>query len=187
MSLGPSTRSLNGGNLQNSIGTIGSTTGLSIQKDQVFDGVRKTVVKLTSVSVTMTDGTTNGSIGSVKLYDFPEGAINVHCGATDLTLTAGAGGIGDTAALKHSVGSAAEATNDTLDSVQANIVPSTSLTLAAGTGTKQGISTAAAHLDGRAAAAAAYLNLGVADAGSSANDTVTVSGTVTLIWTPMGD
>lgn len=186
MPLGPSIRSLNGGNLQNSIGTVGSTAGLSIQKDNVFDGLRKTVVKLTNVAVTMTDGTTNGSIGSVKVYDWPEGVIGNFVGATDLTFTAAAG-IGATGTVKHSVGSAAEATNDTLDSTQANIVPSTSATLASSAGSAKGISTATVHLDGRTTPASAYLNFGVPDASSTGNSTLTVSGTVTLLWTPAGD
>ena len=33
----------------------------------------------------------------------------------------------------------------------------------------------------------AYLNVAVPDAGSTGNDTLTVSGTITLVWSNLGD
>jgi hypothetical protein len=41
--------------------------------------------------------------------------------------------------------------------------------------------------DGTATAKDAFLNFAVPDAGSSANDTLTVAGTVTVVWTNSGD
>jgi hypothetical protein len=41
--------------------------------------------------------------------------------------------------------------------------------------------------DGTATAKDAWLNIAVPDAGSTANDTFTVSGTITLVWSNLGD
>ena len=62
-------------------------------------------------------------------------------------------------------------------------------TLAAGTGAASGVSTTAnlALFDGTAVAKKAYLNLVVADAGSTASDSILINGTVTLSWAYIGD
>lgn len=155
-----------------------STTG-----DATF---KTTVLTLDELDVTMTDGGANGSIGSVKLFDFPQGLVAVDLAVTDLTVEVAAG-IGATATFKHALGTAAEATNDTLDSTQANILPSTNTTLADSAGTAKGVSTTPLIINGTSSAGAVYLNFGVADAGSTANSTATVSGTVKLVWKFAGD
>lgn len=182
----PSTISIRPGQDAGSKATVATKTGLSIKQEQISMSSRKIRFVLTSVSIAMTDGTTNGSIGSQKLCDLPEGLVIVDGAVSDLTFTA-ASGIGATGAVKHSIGSAAEATNDTLDSVQANVIPSTSKTLAASTGSKTGVSTGAAYIDGHTTAAALYLNLGVADADSTANSTITVTGTIDVEYRVIGD
>lgn len=153
------------------------------------DAVHKTVLTLSSLSVTMTDATTAGCHGAHKVYDFPEGVIQILGASYDLTTLAGSGGIADTAALVGSLGSATNDTaNATLTSTEADIIASTTGTLTGGAGVLQkhgSINTTA--FDGHTTPVDAYLNLSVPDAGSSANDTVTVSGTITLIWANLGD
>lgn len=150
--------------------------------------VHTTILTLTALSVTMTDATTNGCHGSQKVYDFPAGNIMILGATSDLQITAGAGGIADGAAVVGSVGSAAVGTNNaTLTSTEADIVPSTAGTLTSGVGDVDGQSTGAAVLDGTATAADAYLNLAVPDADSSASDTLSVTGTITLVWVNLGD
>lgn len=222
-------------NVNANLGTINGT-GVTLTGEYTTGIIKESVIKLTSVSITMTDGGASGSIGSLKFYDFPAGLIRIIGARTSLTVTAAAG-ISATAALKHSIGTAAAATTDTLNLLKANIIPSTSTTLVASAGSPVGISAitaiteltdssggtasntiaaktgsyvqateanaaasfaakineliAAATLggngislviDGTSSAADAYLNFGVADADSSANSTLTVSGTITLTW-----
>lgn len=108
-----------------------------------------------------------------------------------LTLTAGAGGIADGAAVVAAIGTASLATdNATLAGTgEANILPSTAYTLVDGVKAATGVSTTAllALVDGTATAKDAWLNFAVPDADSSASDTLTVAGSVTITWAHLGD
>lgn len=153
-------------------------------------GTIRTTLKLSNQVITMTDATTAGCQGSIKLYDFP--ACNLlFLGATcDLTVTAGTGGIADTAAVVASVGTAAASNADaTLTATEADLIPSTAATLTAGAGAAKGktLTAGVVVFDGTTTAKDAYLNLAIPDAGSTGNDTITVSGTVTLVWANLGD
>ena len=153
-------------------------------------GAIRTVLKLDKLVITMTDATTAGCHGSVKLYDFP--ACNLlFLGATcDLTVTAGTGGITDTAAVVAAIGTAAVSTADaTLTTTEADLIPSTAATLAAGAGAAKGktLTAGVVVFDGTTTAKDAYLNFAVPDAGSTGNDTLIVSGTITLVWSNLGD
>ena len=174
--------------------TLGSRSGAGavttgVTAAEYGDGViHQTVLTLSSVAITMTDAGAAGSHGSKKVYDFPAGLIHILGATTNLTTLAGSGGIGDTGALVGSLGSVAVATdNATLTSTEANVVPSTDGTLVGGAGTLKGKSTADAVLDGTGTAIDLLLNLAVPDADSSADDTVTVSGTITITWVSHGD
>lgn len=157
---------------------------------------RQTVININAFSVATTDAGTNGAYGSLKFYTFPSGTYGVVRNVVvDLTATPGAGGIGDTATLKYSIGTAAESTNDTLDSTQANILGSTNATAfvgglgggGAGGGAMTGVTNTAAAIDSRSAAVEAFLNLGIADAGhSSTADTVTLNGKIYITWALLG-
>lgn len=162
----------------------------SIATTNSSGGMIKTVITLSRLSVTMTDATTAGSHGSVKLYDFPEANLFFLGGTASLTLTAGVGGITDTAAAVVAVGTATLATADaTLTGTEADLIPSTAATLTGGVGTAAGktVTASAVAFDGTATAKDAWLNIAVPDAGSTANDTFSVSGTITLIWSNLGD
>lgn len=147
-------------------------------------GFRLHIDKLTfeSLAVTITDtGGANGGYGSKKLADLPQG-LAIFLGARSSFDMVAATGIGATAAVKHSVGTAAEAANDTLDSTQANIIASTSTTLAASTGAASGVSTGVTVVNGTSSAAGIYLNFGVADANISASSSLTIDGYVEVAW-----
>jgi hypothetical protein len=79
--------------------------------------------------------------------------------------------------------------NATLTTTEADLIPSTAATLSGGVGTAAGITLTAGAVafDGTATAKDAWLNIAVPDAGSTANDTFTVSGTITLVWSNLGD
>ena len=153
-------------------------------------GTIRTVLTLTKQVITMTDAGAAGCHGSVKLYDFP--ACNLlFLGATcDLTVTAGTGGITDTAAVVAAIGTATVSTADaTLTTTEADLLPSTAATLTAGAGAAKGktLTAGVVVFDGTTTAKDAYLNFAVPDAGSTASDTLTVSGTITLVWSNLGD
>lgn len=153
-------------------------------------GTIRTTLQLSGAVVTMTDAAAAGCHGSVKLYDFP--ACNLlFLGATcDLTVTAGAGGITGTAAVVAAIGTAAVSTADaTLTTTEADLIPSTAATLTAGAGAAKGktLTAGVVVFDGTSTAKDAYLNFAVPDAGSTGNDTLIVSGTITLVWSNLGD
>ena len=153
-------------------------------------GSIRTVLKLDKLVITMTDATTAGCHGFVKLYDFPACNLLFHGATCDLTVTAGTGGITDTAAVVAAIGTAQVATADaTLTTTEADLIPSTAATLTGGIGAAKGktVTAGVAVFDGTATAKDAYLNFAVPDAGSTGNDTLIVSGTIVLVWSNLGD
>lgn len=169
---------------------VGAAAGTGVTATEYGgNGVHKTVLTLASLSITMTDAGANGSHGAQKVYDFPAGAIQILGCSYDLTTLAGAGGITDTAALVGSLGSVTNDTADaTLTSTEADLIASTTGTLSSGAGTlKKHGSVVTTAFDGTTTAVDAFLNVSVPDAGSSADDTLTVSGTITICWVNLGD
>lgn len=178
---------------KSAVGTVpavSKTAGVSVTERNQGE-LRQTIFTLSAVSLTVTD--TGGAAGAhcaIQLYDFPAGLIDYLGGTTDLAITAGAGGIADGAAVVGSVGTVTVGVgNATLTGTEADLIPSTASTLAAGVGATKGKSTAtekALH-DGTATAKDVFLNFAVPDADVSASDTLSVTGTVTLTWINHGD
>jgi hypothetical protein len=162
-------------------------TGVTTAEGPTYGILHRTVLTLADVTIAMTDHGAAGCHGSLKVYDFPAGLIQILGCVQNLTTKAGVGGIADGAALIGSMGSdAAGVDNATLTVAEANVVPSTAGTLIAGAGTLKGKTTAALMaagvFDGTSTALDLYLNLAVPDADSSADDTLTINGTITLTW-----
>lgn len=169
---------------------VGAKNGAAVAVAEYGSGaVHKSVFTLTALSITMTDAGAAGCHGSHKVYDFPEGVIQILGCSYNLTTLAGAGGIADGAALVGSLGSVTTATdNATLTGTEADLIASTTGTLTAGAGVlaKHG-SLVATAFDGHTTAMDAFLNVAVPDADSSASDTLAVSGTITIVWANLGD
>lgn len=166
----------------------GAAAGTGVTATEIAGQIYKTTITIAALSVTTVDAGAAGAHGSQKIYDFPEGNILVLGAVGELTLTAGAGGITDTASVVASVGTVAVGTdNATLTSTEADIVPSTAATLSGGIGTANMQNTATLIKDGTATPVDAILNIAVPDAGSSADDTVTVDGTLTITWMNLGN
>lgn len=170
---------------------VGAKNGASVAVSESGSAaVHKTVLTLTSTSITMTDAGAAGSHGGTKVYDFPAGVIIRGGCVANLTTLAGAGGIADGAAVVLALGLAAPATdNATLAGAnEADFVASYAGTLTAGAGvfTKYG-EPSATSLDGHTTAVDLFVNAAVPDADSSANDTLAVSGTITCLWSTSGD
>lgn len=171
--------------------TIGAANGTGVVATEYGNRViHQTVLTLTAVSITVTDATTAGAHGALKVYDFPAGPITILGCTTNLTTLAGAGGIADGAALVSSLGSATVATDNAtlVGSGEGDVVASYAGTLTSGAGvvTKHG-SLVATAFDGHTTPMDLYMNFAVPDADSSASDTLTVAGTIKCTWTNSGD
>lgn len=166
--------------------TLAPTTGVS--KKVTVGGLVTETYTFTNRSVTITDNTTNGAQGNLKIVDLPEGNITILGATTNLTIARVGTNIIATAAVVASVGTVAAANTDaTLTSTEANIVPSITATLTAGAGVAKGESTAVLVADGTTTRVPVYLNFAMPDASSAGNDALTVNGTITLVYAVSGD
>ena len=165
-------------------GATGSLAGTGVSAATSAGG-KKTVLTLNNVAIDMTDADTAGTHGSLKVFTFPAGNLLFMGASCNLALVAGEGGLTDTAAVVGGLGTAAVGTdNATLTTTEQNLIPSTASTLSGGEGATANVSATAniAAFDGSSSAVEAYLNFAAPDAGSTADDTLTVSGTITLYW-----
>lgn len=144
--------------------------------------VKRLKFTLTATPITLVDATTNGSFGGIKLCDLAAGGISLINAYANLAVTT-TGGVGATATFKYAVGTVLVSTSDTLSSTLANIVPSTSITLAANAGNAAVSNVTAA---GIASAPSLFLNCGVPDAGSTANGAASVTGTISVVLSTAG-
>lgn len=170
---------------------VGTKNGTGVTVKELSGGMKKTVLTFANVSIPITDATTNGAYGSLKIYDFPEGNLMYAGGTTNLTIARVGTNITTTAAIVGSVGTVAATADATLTSTEADLIPSSTGTLTAGAGTLKGKSVTAnlAILDGTTTAKDAYLNFAMPDAATTANvnDALLVNGTITLLWANAGD
>lgn len=170
---------------------VGAKNGATVSAvEGGADPVHRTVFTLTDLVIAMTDAGEAGCHGGVKIYDFPGGLVSILGAVVDLTVAAGEGGISDTAALIMALGTAASGTdNEALSGAEADFVPSTACALTGGAGVFKGVSTTSqlVQFDGTATAKDLFLNAVVPNADSSADDTLTVSGTITVVWVFVAD
>jgi hypothetical protein len=171
-----------------------STASLTAEENGVTNE-RQTRLDFNLVPIITNEVGTNGAYGAMKIYTFPAGTYGIIRNIVfNVNATPGSGGITDTATLKYALGSAAEGTDHTLDSTQITYFPSSSATAfvagvgggGAGGGAMTAVSNTAVAIDSRSAGLELFLNLGIVDAGSTANDTVTLSGSVWITWALLG-
>lgn len=149
---------------------------------------------LNKARIPVTDATTSGSYGSLKLFDFVEGAVSFLGTRQDYTafvegsaLTTAAGD----AAFEIGVGTAAiaVAADGTLgNGVNENVGQAVSVTNSSGTGTGTAVDGAkAAALNGTGTALDLYLNWSGTAATIDANSTIGVTGTISVLFSFLGD
>jgi len=168
---------------------LGTVSGTGVSVSETWRPVHTSNFPISNLVVTITDtGGANGGQGGATIYTFPEGAILILAAICNLT-TVAATGIVATAALVGSIGTVAAGVGDsTLTGTEANIIASIAGTLSSSAGTLKGFSGApAAPFDGTTTPVIARINLAVPDAGITANSTVTLNGSVTLVWILAGD
>ncbi len=165
-----------------------SGTGVSSSSSP---GTNKTVLTFVNAPLALID--TAGVVArcALKIFDFPEGNIQIIGATVNLALTKSAAGVNADFDGDVALGSAAAAGDATLTSTEANIVPSTATPQAvAGATTAKALSTASVLLDGTATPVDLYLNVLVDDADQDVTTTPTnliANGTVTVLWANLGD
>lgn len=166
-----------------------AASGDSLVSTNVISTVNKTTITTsTQFQITMTDAAANGCHGSIKILDFPEGVIKIHGVTFDVVITAGAGGIADDATYDVGLGSTTVGTdNEELSTTEQNILTKIEGDLSSGTATLQTYTVTDLGLDGHSSASDVYLNVAIMAADASADDLLDIIGTITIVWSLVGD
>jgi hypothetical protein len=168
----------------------------TVTAEELGDNViHKTLLRLTSVPVSVASVTTGNGVGGTKIYDFPEGRLNVLGTMADLSFVIAADDQADftdaTPEGDAGIGTVAPANADALgtDATDDDFATSTALTMAAYSANVQCPSEAALQFDGTSTAIDMYVNLLIdaADIDDGVTTTVYASGTVIVTWTNLGD
>lgn len=147
---------------------------------------------LTAAQIPVTDAAGSGSYGTLKLFDFVEGAVSYMGCRQDYTAFAeGAaltGAAGD-ASFDIGVGTVAisAAADGALTGTDDDIGSEVNITLSGGTGTGTGTNGAQGFADGTATATDLNLNWSGTAATIDANSTIDVTGTITCSGMFLGD
>ncbi len=162
-------------------GDVVSASGISAVQD--YSGVQKVVITLSSVAITIAEGSVK-EYGSLKLFDFDVGAILMVGSTVNLAVTTET--MSETADGDYSLGSAV-ATDADLSSLQVDMHDKTTIAqLSGGDGVIDGSNGAgAAIIAAGGSASDLYLNI-IFDQGGGAG-TATVTGTITLFFINLGD
>ena len=153
--------------------------------------IHRTVFTIAGLVLTSTYSASNGSQCAQQLYTFPRGLINIFGATSNLTILADGVGIVNTAAVVAALGTVSAPAAPTLTSTAANIAPSFAATLTAGAGVAKVKSTAGLLTDNTTTTNATqepcYLNFAVPVVGTTAQGTLTVNGTIEILWVNLGD
>jgi hypothetical protein len=181
----------NGGVATGLLTGVGAKNGATVTAVEAGDGmIHKTILTLAATPITMRN-TEQG--GGVKVYDFPDGCISILGAFADLAMTTTsilANTLNSGVTCNMGVGTITQA-NATVANTEQNIVNVAAWTA----GTTINVAAAAAQgkgnptvIDGSGTALDAFLNLAVAGADDIDGDaTITVSGTITILWSNLGD
>lgn len=159
----------------------------SLSRNPVRQAVRKQVVRLSNVAISVA-GTTGVGFGSAVIGDLPEGNILVLGAVSYLQFTTVDADVQATFDGDYSIGSATTA-DAALAGAEVDIIPSTALGAAtAGVSpVVRGAQGAQAVLDNTDGSLELNLNLLIDDANISGTGDFTVSGYVVLVYSVLGD
>ncbi len=173
------------------IGAINAASGLSLAIEQQGSFFSLTFT-LTAVSITVTDAGASGASGSLKLFDFVAGGVNVLGCRQDYTAFAEGAALttaaGDAAFVMGLGSVAANAGDGVLTSTEVDIGSVTgTITLSGGTGTGTKFSAGLGAINGTDTAVDMFLNWCGTAATIDATSTISVTGTITVTGHMMGD
>lgn len=166
---------------------VGAIAGTNVSVVEYGNGViHRSVITLDETPVTLTDEAGVVLYGGQKVYDFPEGVIVCLGAVADLSVAVG-GDLTATAEGDFGLGTVTASNNNTLATTEQNIIPTTAIAaLESSAGPATGYNVAAiAPLDGTTTPIDAFLNFLWDDADHNGG-TMTVSGTVTIVWSNLG-
>lgn len=178
-----------------SLERVGAANGTGVVATEAGSSfLHVTTLTLTNTPITMADEAGVVAYGGLKIYDFPEGSVNIIGARVKGTLTLSAAGINANWDGDTSVGTVTASNNATLTSTEANVIPSTATPQASSsstTGNSQSTLTQSGTvIDGTTTAADLYLNFLVDDADHDVTSTATniiCNGTIQIIWVDQGD
>lgn len=169
--------------------------GSTVAGDQQgTSAVQKTVLRFNATPITLADAAGVVAYGGLKVFDFPEGNILFLGAVANLAVTKSSAGVNADWDGDFSLGTVTASNNATLSSTEQDLIPTTPTPQAvsgATTATGKSTSTEGAKIfDGTGTAKDVYLNFLVDDADHDVTTTacnLLVTGTVTLIWSNLGD
>jgi hypothetical protein len=167
----------------------GAKNGATVTADENQPVVHSTVLTCVATPISIADDAGVAQYGGVKIYDFPEGLIQILGCVIDGAVTLGTTGtITTTWAGGIALGTATATTGNTLTGTEANIMAENNVAAAtAKVAVVDAVSAASAVLDGTATAIDAYLNILVDDDATHTAGTGSFTGTVTINWVKLGD
>jgi len=186
MGIGNKTRGkIVGGGLVTS-GNAGYPSGTGVSAIEGAAGVHKTVITIKDYALTMTD---NGSKlhGGFQYYTFAEGSIVILGATTDLSIVV-SGGLNTNADGDCALGTIVADAGAALTGNDANICPKTTVSCASFAATNTMRNAAAiAPLDGTGTAIPTFINYTFDTGAYTSSGIVTISGTITMLWSNLGD
>jgi len=149
--------------------------------------IHQTVITASDLPVVMIEGGTGtNGVGSVKIYDFPEGRILIEGVTVDsFTTTVDTNALDDADGGDYAFGTVAASGASGLSSTEVDIAPSASIDPI--TNVVSTALAASAQFDGTTTAKDLYLNMEVDDADIAAGCTNTVDFAITITWKNLGD
>lgn len=170
---------------------VGNKNGSTVTSTEYQEGlIHKTVLTFASTPVTISDDAGVAQYGGTgKIYDLPEGLITVLGCVVDGDLTLGVTGtITATFAGGVSLGTVTATTGATLTSTEADIMAEVDVAAAtASVAAIEAPSVGVTLLNGTGGAKDVYLNFVIDDDATHTAGTGTFTGTVTMLWTNVGD
>jgi hypothetical protein len=174
---------------------VGVVAGTGVSVVEYGDGaVHKTVFTFDSVQVDVVSVTTGNGVGGTKIYDFPAGYIQLHgaVGEVSLAVLTEADFTDGTPEGDIGIGTVAPANADALgtDATDDNFCTAAAFTMSAYADSDVNLAPeASANFDGTSTAIDLYFNA-LVDAADIDDDTtgeLLVSGTLTVVWSLLGD
>lgn len=174
------------------IGSVPSGVASYVTAAEYGDGsYHKTVLTLTALPISTLDNGTAGHGGGSQIYDFPKGLVAIHGSSMSFSsITVDGTGLPDDSEIDLAVGTTvATSAMVSLTGTTADICSKDDITLSSSVSAThqfQGTVSGGHNIDGSSTAKDAYLNVAATAATADANGTITLTGTITIVWSNIG-
>jgi len=179
-----------GGGATSETGT--PVSNVSTVVEQGIAGFHQTVITVDAACPIVSVGAAVAE-GGLKIYDFPEGRILIHGVTASFNLLVESADEADftdgTPEGDWAIGTAITTSNTLGDATDVDLLPKTAFTMTDYTVDTTGALAVSAQFDGTTTAKDANINIIVdaADIDDDVTTAITVSGTVTITWSNLGD